>query len=89
MGVRNMSSIEKLIIDFLDQYKDTYVPIDLVASALKMGNPRDKKRLNKTINKSIINIDKVQDDYNSSDPSKITSDMQALNKLLERHKRIL
>ena len=49
-----MSSIEKVIIDFLDQYKDTYVPIDLVASALKMGNPRDKKRLNKTINKMIV-----------------------------------
>ena len=49
-----MSSIEKVIIDFLDHYKDTYVSIDLVASALKMGNPRDKKRLNKTINKMIV-----------------------------------
>jgi len=51
---RNKSSLEKLILEFLDHYPETYVPAELMAGALKMDNARDMKKLNKTVQKMIV-----------------------------------
>ena len=45
------SSLEKIIIEFLEHYPDTYVPVELMASALKMDNARDYKKLTKVVGK--------------------------------------
>lgn len=54
MARKNKSSLEKVIIDFLDHYPDMFVPVDLMASALQMEDARDRKRLNKVVNKMIV-----------------------------------
>lgn len=50
---KKKSTLEKIIIEFLDHYPDTYVPIELIASALKMEGSGDYKKLNKTVQKMI------------------------------------
>jgi ribonuclease R len=51
---KNKSSLEKLILEFLDHYPETFVPVDLMAGALKMDNTRDLKKLNKTVHKMVV-----------------------------------
>lgn len=45
------SSLEKIIIEFLEHYPDTFVPVELMATALKMDNARDYKKLTKVVGK--------------------------------------
>jgi len=54
MAKKGMSSLEKLIIEFLDHYPDMFIPVDLIATALKMHDARDMKRLNKSVQKMIV-----------------------------------
>lgn len=54
MSRNKKSSLEKVILDFLDHYPDSFVPLDLMASALKMDSARDFKRLDKTVSKMIV-----------------------------------
>jgi ribonuclease R len=48
------SSLEKLILEFLDHYPETFVPVELMAGALKMDNARDMKKLKKTVHKMVV-----------------------------------
>jgi ribonuclease R len=54
MSKKGKSTLEKMIIDFLDHYPGMYIPVELIASALKMHDARDSKQLNKTIQKMIV-----------------------------------
>lgn len=53
MSRQKKSSIEKLILEFLDHYPEMFVPVELVAAALKMDNAREFKRLDKTVQKMV------------------------------------
>jgi ribonuclease R len=54
MSKKGKSTLEKMVIDFLDHYPGMYIPVELIASALKMHDARDSKQLNKTIQKMIV-----------------------------------
>lgn len=54
MAKKGKSSLEKVIIDFLDHYPDMYVPVDLIATALRIKDAREMKRLNNTVQKMIV-----------------------------------
>jgi ribonuclease R len=54
MSNKKKSSLEKIIVDFLDHYPEMYIPVELIADALKIDNARDEKQLKKTINKMIV-----------------------------------
>jgi ribonuclease R len=54
MSREKKSSLEKMILDFLDHYPEMFVPSELIAAALKMDNAREFKRLNKSIQKMIV-----------------------------------
>ena len=50
---KKKSSLEKLILEFLEHYPETYVPVELMAGALKMDNARDYKKLTKVVHKMV------------------------------------
>jgi ribonuclease R len=50
---KKKSSLENLILEFLEHYPETFVPVELMAGALKMDNARDYKKLTKVVSKMI------------------------------------
>lgn len=46
---KKQNDIESMVLELLDHYPDTYVPLELLATALHMNAPRERKRVQKML----------------------------------------
>lgn len=46
---KKQNDLEHLVLELLDHYPDTFVPLELLATALHMNAPRERKRLHKML----------------------------------------
>ncbi len=46
---KKQNELEHLVLQVVDQYPETYVPIDLIAGVLQMSQPRERKRLTRMV----------------------------------------